>query len=193
MTRCRALVATMVSMSLPFVTGAALADDLSARAAASRAATKELATRLKGELVRAIKTGGPKSAISVCKLAAPSIASEISERNRWRVGRTALKLRNPGNTPDEWERLALERFSEQLKQGVDPKKLEHFEVVKQGGASNFRYMRAILISEPCLTCHGPAVEPSLYEEIKKIYPRDEATGFELGSLRGAFTVSQPLE
>jgi hypothetical protein len=193
MTQCRALLASMFTMSLVCGTGAAQAYDVSARAQASRAAIKELASRLKGELVQAIKAGGPESAISVCKVAAPSIASEISEKNGWRVGRTALRLRNPGNAPDEWERRVLERFSEQLEQGADPEKLEYFEVVDGNGASNFRYMKAIPLAKPCLTCHGPAVEPSLYEEIKKLYPSDQAVGFELGSLRGAFSVSQPMK
>ena len=193
MTQCRALLASMFTMSLVCGTGAAQADDVSARAQASRAAIKELASRLKGELVQAIKAGGPESAISVCKVAAPSIASDISEKNGWRVGRTALRLRNPGNAPDEWERRVLERFSERLEQGADPEKLEHFEVVEENGASNFRYMKAIPLAKPCLTCHGPAVEPAHYEEIKKLYPNDQAVGFELGSLRGAFSVSQPMK
>jgi hypothetical protein len=193
MTHCRALLAAMFTMSLVWGTGAAQADDVSARAQASRAAIKELASRLKGELVQAIKAGGSESAISVCKVAAPSIASDISEKNGWRVGRTALRLRNPGNAPDEWERKVLERFSEQLEQEADPEKLEHFEVVEENEVSNFRFMKAIPLAKPCLTCHGPAVEPSLYEEIKKLYPSDQAVGFELGSLRGAFSVSQPMK
>jgi len=162
------------------------------RAAQSRMLVQDFAKTLKGELVKAMKSGGPAAAVSVCHAAAPEIAAAKSAATGWRVARTALKLRNPKNAPDDWERAALEAFLAKAEQGADLSKLEHYETVSQGGKRMFRYMKAIPVGKPCLICHGPAVKPELVQSIKEHYPDDKATGFKLGELRGAFTITQPL-
>ena len=131
------------------------------RAAESRALIMSFAKRLKAELVGAIKAGGPESAIPVCHTAAPEIAKEKSEEKGWSVGRTALKLRNPSNAPDPWERSVLVKFEEKLGQGADVATLEHYETTEEDGRRVFRYMKAIPTQKPCLTCHGPNVSASL--------------------------------
>ena len=163
------------------------------RAAKSRAVVKAFAKRLKGELIGAMKSGGPVSAIAVCNSAAPAISEEASESSGWQVGRTALKLRNPANAPDDWERKVLERFEADIAKGADPKTLEHFETTTLDGRKVFRYMKAIPVGKPCLTCHGTDLKPELAAKIKELYPDDQATGFKLGQLRGAFTIVQPLQ
>lgn len=67
--------------------------------------------------------------------------------------------------------------------------LSHAEVV--GG--EFRMMKAIATGEPCLACHGKNIQPSLAAVIDVRYPEDEARGFALGELRGAFTLRRTLE
>lgn len=71
------------------------AGNLENRAASSRAAVKEFATSLQGELGAAIKAGGPVRAIEVYSTKAPAIAADISKKQGWKVARTSLKLRNP--------------------------------------------------------------------------------------------------
>jgi hypothetical protein len=141
----------------------------------------------------ALKAGGPMAAIGVCKTIAPSLAEQAGATRGLKVGRTALRLRNPANAPDAWERGVLEDFAAKIKAGTDPDKLEHAEVLTDAtGAATFRYMKAIpMRAEPCLVCHG-APEPALKAEITRLYPQDEATGFKPGDLRGAFTVRAPL-
>ncbi len=167
-------------------------DGTAERVASSRAAVEELASYLKNELVKAIRTNGPASAISVCNVAAPKIAKDVSDKIGGRIARTALKLRNPKNAPDAWERKILEIFIKQIEAGADAKVLEHFEIVKDDGHSSFRYMKAIVTGKPCLTCHGSDVAPALRSVIRDLYPEDKAIGFAPGSLRGAFTVTQPV-
>ncbi len=158
----------------------------------ARAAVKELGENLKRELMAAIAAGGPKAAIAVCKTIAPTLAEKTSAARGMQVKRTALRLRNPANAPDDWERTVLEDFARQVKAGADPAKLEHAETVTTPtGASTFRYMKAIPMGAvPCLTCHG-APEPALKAEIMRLYPSDQATGFAPGDLRGAFSVAAP--
>jgi hypothetical protein len=52
-------------------------------------------------------------------------------------------------------------------------------------------MRAIPTDALCLTCHGKTLAPDLAAAIARNYPGDQATGFELGQLRGAFSVTWP--
>lgn len=168
------------------------ADD-NARAAQARALVKTFAMRLKSELVSALKAGGPEAAIDVCNTEAPAIADELASEKGWMVGRTAIRLRNQANTPDAWERGVLDRFQAAAATGADLAKLEHFEMTNQDGETIFRYMKAIPVQEPCLTCHGKDVSASLRAKIRAVYPEDAATGFSIGELRGAFTISQPIE
>jgi hypothetical protein len=158
----------------------------------ARAATKDLGTSLKTELVNAIASGGAVSAMGVCKVAAPALAEEAGAKHGLTIRRTALRVRNPANAPDDWERAVLTEFLAKIKAGADATKLEHAEtLVDATGAAEFRYMKAIpMAAEPCLTCHG-APEPALKAEILRLYPQDQATGFKAGGLRGAFSVRAP--
>ena len=153
---------------------------------------KQFATELKGELQAAMKAGGPTKAISVCKDKAPAIAASLSEQSGWDVARTSLKTRNPNNAPDDWERAVLEQFDADKAAGKDPKTLAKAEVVESDGAKTFRFMKAIPTGEVCLACHGSNLSPELVETLDKAYPQDQARGFALGDIRGAFTLSKPL-
>jgi hypothetical protein len=163
-----------------------------AQVSKARAAVKEMGESLKRELLAAIAAGGAQAAIGVCKTIAPALAEKTGAARGMTVGRTALRLRNPANAPDAWERSVLEDFARQIKAGADPAGLEHAETVETAaGTATFRYMKAIPMGAvPCLTCHG-APEPALKEEIFRLYPQDRATGFVPGDLRGAFTGSMP--
>jgi hypothetical protein len=164
-----------------------------AQLAAARAASKDLGETLKAQLVAAIKAGGPQSAVGVCRTIGPAIAGQASQAHGLEVGRTALRVRNPANAPDDFERRALEDFVQKIVAGADPAKLEHAEIVAENGETTFRYMKAIpTAAEPCLACHGANVEPALKAEILRLYPDDQATGFKTGELRGAFTVKQKM-
>lgn len=168
-------------------------DDASLTAKA-RSATKGLGENLKAQLVETLKSGGPVAAIGVCRTIAPAIAAEQSQAHGLKVGRTSLKVRNPSNAPDAWERKVLAMFVEKIRTGADPTTLEHSERVLDGGEKKFRYMKAIPMSaQPCLACHGSDIKPEVRAEISKLYPQDEATGFAAGELRGAFTVTETLQ
>lgn len=188
MLRLRATAVLVMSV----LAGWAMAGDLESRATESRTTAMEFMGQLKGELQAGMKAGGPVNAIEVCNSKAPAIAKIISDQKGWSVGRTALKYRNPDNAPDAWERSVLERFEQQKAQGRDPKTLEYFEVVDVQGAKTFRYMKAIPTGGVCVTCHGTQLAPEVGAKIKELYPQDQATGFEPGDIRGAFTIRQPM-
>lgn len=159
---------------------------------AARAAAKALGGQLKARLMAAMGEGGPTAAIEVCSEAAPGIAASVSEETGMTVGRTALRIRNPGNAPDAWETKQLEAFTTAVAEGADPKGLEVAEIVKDGDGMSLRYAKAIPMGGPCAMCHGENVSDEVKALIAERYPSDEATGFAPGEVRGMFTVSKPL-
>ena len=157
----------------------------------SRQLTLQLGGQLKGELTKAIADGGPIAAINVCYTRAPEIAAQLSKSSGARVGRTALRVRNPSNAPDSLERSVLEQFATDLGTGPIDRPLEAVFEIRRGDALERRYMRAIPTDALCLTCHGKTLAPELAAAIAQNYPGDQGTGFELGQLRGAFSVIWP--
>jgi hypothetical protein len=168
------------------------AGELEQRAAASQAAIQGFASALQSELVSAMQQGGPVEAISVCNQRAPEIASGISEETGWSVGRTSLKLRNPDNAPDDWERAVLEDFDTRLAAGTPAAELTHHEVVTDGDETVFRFMRAIPTGGVCLACHGSPLGGEIQHALERLYPNDQATGYVEGQVRGAFTIIQRM-
>lgn len=175
------------------MTGAVLAqDDVAKRTAGSREVVKNFGGRLVAALQGALKSGGPEAAIQVCKVEAPKIATEEGARTGWQVGRTALKVRNPNNAADAFEKRVLESFAARAAKGEPLANMEHTETVTENGKKVFRYMKAIPTGDVCVTCHGTDLAPTLAAKIKSLYPQDQATGFQVGQLRGAITIRQPM-
>ncbi len=158
----------------------------------SRAVVMDFMQTLKGALQEAMKSGGPVNAIKVCKVTAPEIARQQSEKHGWKVGRTSLKLRNPNNAPDAWERETLLLFEKRKLAGEDITKMEHAEEVTEDGTKRFRYMKAIPTIDICTKCHGKDLDPDAETQLRESYPEDKARGFEAGDIRGAFTITQPM-
>jgi hypothetical protein len=189
--RRRAVVALLAIACSPLLTQAADGPAAPDWIEQSRQLAQRLGGELKGELSRAISEGGPVAAVAVCKTRAPEIAAGLSAQSGAVVGRTALRVRNPANAPDDLQRAVLEQFSGELASGRFQGPLEAAFEINRGGQVERRYMRAIQMDTLCLTCHGPVVAPDLAAAIKRDYPDDQATGFEPGQLRGAFSVTWP--
>ncbi len=167
-------------------------DDIKQRVNESKGVIKEFFGQLKGELQAAMKAGGPLQAIEVCSQKAPGIAQAMSEQTGWEVGRTSLKYRNPANAPDAWEQAVLEKFEERKANGEAVADIAYFEVVEEDGQQSFRMMKAIPTGEVCLKCHGAELAPEVAAKLDELYPEDRARGFQLGDIRGAFTITQPM-
>lgn len=185
------VAATLIALLVPGIVVASEPAPETAWVEQSRQLTMQLGGQLKGELTKAIAEGGPIAAINVCYLRAPEIAAQLSQASGARVGRTALRVRNPSNAPDELERSVLEQFATDLGSGSVDRPLEAVFEIRRGDAVERRYMRAIPTDALCLTCHGKSIAPELAAAIARDYPKDQATGFEQGQLRGAFSVVWP--
>jgi cytochrome c553 len=110
----------------------------------------------------------------------------------WEVARTSLKPRNPNNAPDKWETQVLMEFETRKSAGEDPSKLVYTEIVEENGHQVFRMMKAIPTAEVCTKCHGVELQEPVVEKLDELYPEDQARGYKVGDLRGAFTLKKPL-
>ena len=189
----RLLPGLLLGLGLCSQSGAAMAEDTSALASEGRGVVQQFSGTLGKALKSALETGGPVAAIEVCNLKAPGIAEQVGGATNWQVGRTAFKLRNPKNAPDDWERSVLTTFASRAAAGEDITKIEQTEVVDRDGHKTFRFMKAIPTAELCVTCHGASIKPEIQARLKELYPTDQASDFAVGDLRGAFTLSKRLD
>lgn len=139
---------------------------------------------LKGALTEGMAEGGPAGAVEACRIKAPGIAAAASGK-QVKLGRSALKLRNPQNAPAPWMKPILEKYAS------GPASSGSYEVVALGGG-RYGYAEPIYTGTMCTACHGEAIAPEVKAALAQSYPEDQATGFKPGQLRGIFWVELPL-
>ena len=118
--------------------------------------------------------------------AAKQIADHFTEGKQLTLRQVSTKYRNPDNRPDTYEQAILAKME------ADPESWRNkdwSEKVISGDHATMRYMRPLFVTEACLTCHGDPDE--VPDFIKEKYPNDLATGYKVGDLRGAISVSWP--
>lgn len=141
------------------------------------AAKDALFAKLSGRLMDVVSTEGPPAAIKVCQLEAKSIAEEVGKTANVKIGRTGVRLRNSENQPPPWAEALVAQKTEQP---VFAKLSDNRAVA----------LLPIRIQAQCLMCHGPsdALAPGVKATLAKLYPRDSATEFAEGDLRGWFWI-----
>jgi protein tyrosine phosphatase (PTP) superfamily phosphohydrolase (DUF442 family) len=153
-------------------------------------AANQLAATLKTRLEAAIADGGFTAGAKVCAEAAMSITAAVGAASGASVRRTALRVRNPDNRPDAFEKEWLDAQQARVAAGqaAEPR----YDVVEAAdGAKELRHLRPILFpGGVCVQCHGsPAEIPDeVAAFLRERYPEDVATGFAAGDLRGAISV-----
>ncbi len=182
-------------LTVSLLAGAAQAEDLEALKIDTRRNALPVLPKVVGMMQETVAAKGPVEAIPVCKEKAPQLLKEQAAKTGWDMRRVSLRTRNPERgTPDVWEARQLADFNIRAANGEKVETLETGEIVTDNGKQVYRYIRAIPVSEVCLTCHGPAdkVDGSLRSQLAKSYPHDTAFGYERGQIRGALTVKRPL-
>ena len=156
---------------------------------------RQAANALTGELIETLGnelgTSGPVGAVKVCAEMAPQIAANHSG-DGVTVRRVTLKVRNPQDTPDDYEHGMLLDLEAKLADGTLPKEVA--EVVSDDTGSRLRSMRPLVIKGTCLNCHGDveSMDPELRTVLEERYPDDQAVGYQEGDLRGAVSVTVDL-
>lgn len=186
-------LAVWTAASMLLAVGAPRADTPDPDLTAAKGIVQTFASRLQGELQAGLKAGGPVQAIAICQERAPAIAADLSSQSGWKVGRTSLKPRHiPLDTPDDWERQVLADFERRKAAGEDVQSMSYAAVVETDAGRQFRFMKAIPTGEVCLACHGTTLTPEVSAALDERYPDDQARGYRVGDIRGAFSLSKPL-
>ena len=150
----------------------------------AKALVQQLGQSLMGELQAAIAAEGPAAAIGVCSERAIALSDEAGSAG-YTVRRIGTRVRNhQHNMPTEAERSILEGLTADA---------PSYSGTIDGQAV---FMQAIFIPNAlCLTCHGEpeAIPQAVRDELANRYPKDEAVGYGLGDLRGAFVVERRVE
>lgn len=146
----------------------------------ARGVLKPMKQGLKSSLMAAMAEGGAPKAVDACRAKAPAITARANER-LIKAGRTASKLRNPANAPSEWLKPVLAKYGEAAATSGS------FEVVALD-EGRYGYAEPIYTGNQCLVCHGDTLPIEVKAALKEFYPKDEATGFKPGQLRGLFWV-----
>lgn len=143
--------------------------------------------KLMNELISKIEAGSFHSAVEFCAAKAQQLTDSIGNEFKVNLKRLSLRNRNPLNLPDSMEQGILEAYAYSAKQGN--KGSTNLQLM--AGKDSILYNKPIFIaSELCLNCHGgdKSVSPKVQETINKLYPNDQAKGFELNEFRGMWSV-----
>lgn len=165
--------------------GACQPDD-AARAEAAKKLFAEFQTQLQGELQKAIAAGGTEGAIEACARVSPEMEARLAAERGVLFRRISDRPRNPAHAADEWERAQLERWRAELAAGTEPAS------VHERRPEGLRVMAPIVLrNATCLKCHGAAesIAAATRAAIASRYPADQAVGYKLGDLRGAFSLT----
>jgi mono/diheme cytochrome c family protein len=152
----------------------------------------QLGATLLNEVTTAMTQNGPEKAIEVCHLKALPLTRETSDGQPriTAVKRTSQRVRNPANTADPAEKLALARVAQDLAAGLPPKVLVQ-QITVPGEPTEWRVYRPVMMAPACMTCHGPreTLAPAVRARLATLYPEDRATDYAAGDWRGLIRVS----
>ncbi len=163
------LLATLISFS-------GQAAEPSGKQAEALQAIQSFGKELKGTLKNALETS-PSHAVQVCHSQAPKIAASHSSKDRI-LGRVSSKARNPQQKPKAWMKKTIQAYeSGSLK---EPYQVVRIDEHRSG------LLKPIKTEAICLVCHGKSLAPEISQTLKTLYPNDQATGYDLGEIRGYF-------
>ncbi len=156
----------------------------------------KLFSNLMTTLQEKIASEGPEAAIAYCRLEALPLTAQVAEEfpSVRTVRRTALRVRNPANSPDAMDRSVLEEWLASWNPGTLPQPVVK-EFAMEDGTKELRYYRPVPVMATCLACHGSSdnIAPAVRTALQRDYPQDEAVNFEEGDLRGAIVVTFDAE
>ncbi len=141
-------------------------------------------------LQEALMQGGVENAISFCNIQAMPLVDSLSKSYGATIRRVSDRVRNPLDKPNDLEMELLNAYKFQLKDAV-PLNAN----VQPLDGEQYLFTKPILVDNAlCLSCHGKPENGMLQatdDFIKSKYPEDAATGYEIGDLRGIWSIAIP--
>jgi len=146
---------------------------------------------LSSNLQSSIVSGGVSNALPYCSLAASPLTASMAQKHGVSLRRFTHKPRNPAGMADVVELGLLDQFRKAL---AFTNTVPPVVAILEPGTVTF--VAPIVLNNPmCLNCHGEPdkdIKPENIAIIRGLYPRDQATGFRLGELRGAWRIDFPV-
>ncbi len=142
---------------------------------------------LSSTLTTTMQAEGPSGAVSYCQLEAYPLTDSLSDAYEASIRRTSHKVRNPSNAASDSEQGIIDKYLAAMEAGNKPT-----PVVKPHGQDYVRFYAPIILQQQCVVCHGvpgESLTTSLHKEILKKYPNDQAVGFQVGDLRGIWSIT----
>lgn len=152
------------------------------------AVAMSLLKTLKGQLMQKMSSEGLKGAMDFCSVNAGVLTQNVNTQipQGWSVKRVSAKNRNPDNSLDEVDFKANMYFQKEQK-----KSFLWLEEKVNGRLLASRYYKPLKIESTCLSCHGTNLSELVTSVLKEKYPKDLATGYKVGDLRGLVRVRVP--
>ncbi|MDZ7660434.1 DUF3365 domain-containing protein [Fodinibius sp.] len=144
---------------------------------------------LSSNLQKAMQEGGVEYALEFCNVEAMPLTDSLSAHHDVSIRRASHKPRNPYNTADSLEAEVIKQYIKKLESG------DKLQPVTYADENRITFHAPITITNSlCLNCHGKVNEDISKENlatIQELYPKDQATGFSMGDLRGVWTIRFP--
>ena len=146
---------------------------------------------LSSNLQSAIRQGGVSNALPYCSMMASPLTSGLAVKHGVTIRRVTQKPRNAADRADLAETAILDGFRGLLNgtNALPPL------VTNLTSTHAAFFMPIVLTNSLCLKCHGEPGKDITMEDlavIQRLYPADEATGFKVGDMRGAWRIDLPL-
>lgn len=146
-------------------------------------------TTLSSNLSGALKEGDVAHALQFCNVEAMPLTDSLSTHYGIEIRRASHRPRNPQNQADSLELASIQSYIDQLEKDGELKPIVH----NRRGQILF-HAPIRIAGDLCLNCHGSPgtdIAQTDLEVIRELYPEDEATGFEMGELRGIWSIGFP--
>jgi len=138
---------------------------------------------LLGQVMRAMKSGGPGFAVAFCNEKAMALTDSLGLVYKCTIQRITDRNRNPANRLSSEDAETTASFS--TSQGFITRLVEQNNIPV--------FYKPIKIAMPaCLSCHGAEgkdIDAKTLGIIKQKYPADKATGYKEGDLRGWWKIT----
>lgn len=137
-------------------------------------------------LMGTIQKKGTVAALEFCNERAYPLTDSMATVFSANIKRVSDKPRNPKNVANTKELTYIEKFKTDLSNKVELKPI----VDEVEGEVKFYY--PITTNTMCLQCHGAPnaeLQSETYKALKKLYPSDQATGYDVDQVRGIWSIS----
>ena len=137
-------------------------------------------------LMGTIQKEGTIAALKFCNENAFQLTDSMAVYHNATIKRVSDKPRNLANLANNKEKKYIETFKKDILANKESEPI----IDVNNGTVNFYY--PIKTNGACLQCHGKpnvSIQKSTLAEIKKLYPKDKAVGYNVNEIRGIWSIS----